>query len=283
MGTTHQMCPKPINSNLFEDPRSFSYTISGNGTADVFQANYLRDYHDVATTVYDELGTAHDLTIRMEKVIDTISPLDTWTWEVVNASDVDVGSPLVATNGNVGYQGNGLIRFNSNGRFANMELLNDIVIDPNSMAGNINVAADLTKTTQFDSEYTTQVVDQNGFAMGVMQGLNIDESGYVKVIFSNGVTDAYARIATKVFTNPEGLSKVGDTSFIETFNSGDGMVMAPQSSSAGAILAGTLEMSNVDLAQEFTNMIITQRGFQANTRVITTSDEMLTDLIGLKR
>jgi flagellar hook protein FlgE len=90
-------------------------------------------------------------------------------------------------------------------------------------------------------------------------------------------------MALATFSNPGGLQKEGDNNFIKTNNSGDAVVRAPAQAEAGSILAGSLENSNVDLAEQFTDMITTQRGFQAASRVITTSDEVLQELLNLKR
>ena len=278
----------PVGVNVFEEPKDFVYSISSSGEGEpaVFRASYIRDYHDVAGRIYDSLGTEHTMTIRYERIAD-VGGLATWRWQVINVTDVDPNSGLTSSNGLPGFQGEGTIQFDADGRLASSVITTPILIDPNNRGNRIQITPDFSEDTQYamkDVEgYTNQQVDQDGYAMGVMTGINIDEYGYIKIIYSNGEVDPYARIALKVFTNPTGLSKVGDTAFAETFNSGEGMIMAPWTNSAGKILAGTLEMSNVNLAEEFTNMIITQRGFQANTRVITTSDEMLTDLIGLKR
>jgi flagellar hook protein FlgE len=102
-------------------------------------------------------------------------------------------------------------------------------------------------------------------------------------VFSNGRSRPLARLAVASFNNPSGLLKAGDSRFRSTTTSGAALVGESGSAGRGTISAGTLEMSNVELAQEFTNLIIAQRGFQANSRIITSSDEMLQDLVNLKR
>ena len=101
--------------------------------------------------------------------------------------------------------------------------------------------------------------------------------------FTNGVTQALAQIALARFNNPSGLLRQGDNMFTESANSGLPVLGFAGTSDTSSITPGALENSNVDLSQEFTSMIITQRGFQANARVITTSDEMLQELVNLKR
>jgi flagellar hook protein FlgE len=114
------------------------------------------------------------------------------------------------------------------------------------------------------------------------------EAGFQSVSIGNigpgaGVPTKLAHIASVKFTNPDGLSQEGQGYFVGTINSGEPVATVPGNSGTGTFRAGALEMSNVDLSREFTEMIITQRGFQANTRMITVSDEMLSELISMKR
>ncbi len=102
-------------------------------------------------------------------------------------------------------------------------------------------------------------------------------------MFSNQQKQSLGKLALANFTNPAGLEKFGSTSFVTSSNSGLAQIGEAGSGGRGTLLGGTLEMSNVDLAAEFTNMIVSQRGFQANSRVITTSDQMLQELVDLKR
>lgn len=111
----------------------------------------------------------------------------------------------------------------------------------------------------------------------------IGADGVLRGVFSDGVQRDMARIAVADFTNPMGLEKVGETSFRVSANSGDPINGVPGEQGNGKIVAGALEMSNVDLAAEFTNLILAQRGFQASSRVITTSDSVLEDLVNIKR
>ncbi len=119
--------------------------------------------------------------------------------------------------------------------------------------------------------------------MGVLESFDIDVSGTVTGFFSNGLNQAIGQVALARFVNNQGLEKVGETMFDATSNSGIAEVVVPASPGLGSVAAGFLEMSNVDLANEFTSMIIAQRGFQANAKTITTSDQMLQELMNLKR
>jgi flagellar hook protein FlgE len=123
----------------------------------------------------------------------------------------------------------------------------------------------------------------NGNTAGTINDFTISANGEVVGIFTNGERKVLSRIGLADFDNPSGLLKVGGNLFIDTPNSGTPKYGAPSEGSFGDLNPGALEMSNVDLSQEFTDMITTQRGFQANSRIITTTDEMLQELVNLKR
>ena len=137
--------------------------------------------------------------------------------------------------------------------------------------------------TQYASESSTKVFSQNGFPMGYLEDYRIDQSGTITGIFSNGNNRELGQIALATFRNPGGLEKAGETNFQESINSGIANIGTVGLAGKGTILAGSLEMSNVDLAEQFTDMIVTQRGFQANSRTIQTSDRMLQEVLTLKR
>jgi flagellar hook protein FlgE len=137
--------------------------------------------------------------------------------------------------------------------------------------------------TQFSSPSTTKAIEQDGYGMGYMESFNIDNSGVITGVYSNGIKQPVAQVAMSVFTNPQGLTAAGENLFEVSNNSGLANTGPANSAGRGKIIAGSLEMSNVDLSDQFTDMIITQRGFQANSRTITTSDQMLQEVINLKR
>ena len=146
-----------------------------------------------------------------------------------------------------------------------------------------NVKVDLSQLTQYAGLSTLTTESQDGAIPGTLSGFAIGADGVVTGSFSNGQTRQLARLAVASFANPGGLEKAGNSSWRATVDSGLAQVGVPSSGQRGSLVAGTLEMSNVDLAQEFTNLIIAQRGFQANSRMITASDEILQDLINIKR
>ncbi|MGH2685353.1 MAG: flagellar hook protein FlgE [Actinomycetota bacterium] len=137
--------------------------------------------------------------------------------------------------------------------------------------------------TQFGGSSDAAALGQDGSTSGYLRAFAIGDDGVLSGVFSNGRSRPLARLAVANFNNPSGLVKAGDSRFRSTTTSGAALVGESGSAGRGGISAGTLEMSNVELAQEFTNLIIAQRGFQANSRIITSSDEMLQDLVNLKR
>ncbi len=127
------------------------------------------------------------------------------------------------------------------------------------------------------------VSGQNGSATGKLESFTLGNDGSLIGSFSNGTKQVLAKIALAKFTNPTGLEKAGGSSYVATANSGGVQLGGAGDPGIGTLAGGSLEMSNVDLSQEFTNLIVAQRGFQANARIITTSDEVLQELTQLKR
>ena len=146
-----------------------------------------------------------------------------------------------------------------------------------------NVGAYRDAITQFGDASSTKAVRQNGYGMGYLETFKIDQSGTITGVYTNGSNRVIGQIALASFTNPGGLEKAGENTYVVSNNSGQPNVGASGTAGKGKVIAGTLEMSNVDLAEQFTDMIVTERGFQANSRTITTSDQMLQELLQLKR
>ena len=142
---------------------------------------------------------------------------------------------------------------------------------------------DATALRQFAGQSSVAAISQDGSALGTLQSFTIGQDGVVTGVFSNGRTRPIGQIALAAFSNSSGLEKTGNSLYRASVNSGLPQVGQAGSGGRGVLAGSTLEMSNVDLAQEFTNLIIAQRGFQANSRVITASDELLQDLVNLKR
>lgn len=229
-------------------------------------------------SVYDSQGNLYNLSGNFMKNAD-----NTWTFtpsgKIVDKSGKTVanvtGTPST-------------IKFDANGEYDSLNTIaNSITIDPAggpySGAGPFTVNLDFAAMKQFGSESTAKATGQDGWTDGTLNGVSINSSGIIVGSFTNGKTKDLARVALAVFNNPAGLIKNGSNMYSASNNSGLPDVGESGTGGRGTFSGGTLEMSNVDLAQEFSNMIITQRGFQANSKIITTTDEMLEQLANLKR
>ncbi len=139
------------------------------------------------------------------------------------------------------------------------------------------------RVTQYSDSTSLTVMTQNGAPAGVLQSMSVGTDGVIMGSYSNGLTNPIAMLAVAMFSNPEGLERVTGSNWRASSNSGLAQVGTTGSGGRGSIAPGTLEMSNVDLALEFTELIRSQRGFQANSRVVTSSDELLQEIVNLKR
>jgi len=148
---------------------------------------------------------------------------------------------------------------------------------------NVQLGTPAEPMTQYAGQNSIAALSQNGAAMGALQSFSIAPNGTVLGVFSNGVRQPVGQIAMANFTNPGGLEKVGGSMYRPSANSGLVQTGSAGTGGRGLLAGGVIEMSNVDLAAEFTNLIVAQRGFQANSRIISASDELLQDLVNLKR
>lgn len=137
--------------------------------------------------------------------------------------------------------------------------------------------------TQFSEKSSTKAYEQDGYGMGYLENFKIDQSGVITGVYSNGANRTIGQIAMASFANQGGLEKAGENTYVQSNNSGYANVSVSGVAGKGKLIAGALEMSNVDLTEQFTDMIITQRGFQANSKTIQTSDTMLDTVLNLKR
>jgi flagellar hook protein FlgE len=145
------------------------------------------------------------------------------------------------------------------------------------------VTVDMSALTGYAGITSVEAASQDGQEAGTLQSFSLSPDGTLMGSFSNGLKQAVGQLALASFANPTGLSKAGSSLYRTSVNSGDPMIGTAGTNGRGALAGGALEMSNVDLSSEFTNLIVAQRGFQANSRVITTSDELLQELVNLKR
>jgi len=233
--------------------------------------------HSTSITVYDALGEAHILTMTFKKT----SIKNQWEWEVSLS-----GNEVIAA-GN-----RGIITFNADGSLNTFTYENGVTaleFDPGTGADTVRIQFEVGEPnsfagiTQFSSSSTTVANSQDGYTNGDLVNINIDQTGKITGIFSNGVNKTLAQIVLAKFTNPNGLYREGNNMYSVSANSGLPIYVIAGETIQSEIIPGTLEMSNVNLAQEFTDMILAQRGFQANARVITTSDDLLNELVNIKR
>jgi flagellar hook protein FlgE len=234
-------------------------------------------YKDMSITVYDSLGTKHELKMVMWK-----TAADKWDWKF-DKTGMDISAAGITETA-----GTHPITFKNDGSVDTVGFVAPVVrFTPNSGAADVTINVDLGSgvngVSQFAGSSTAVIRDQDGYTNGTLQSFAIDSTGTIVGAFTNGTTQALGRIELADFNNPEGLVRVGDNMYSTTSNSGSPVLGYAGSGSTSTIASGALEMSNVDLAQEFTDMIVAQRGFQANGKVITTSDQMLQDLVDLKR
>jgi flagellar hook protein FlgE len=224
-------------------------------------------------TVYDSLGNPVQL-----RLVFTKQGANEWQWELFYGDE----EPAVAS---------GTLSFDdpdNPGRLSDPAGPVEVTVPLSSLAPDLG-ADDLTfeidfgGITQYGGASTVALGNQDGYASGSLESFAIDGNGVITGLYSNGRTQVIGQVALALFTNPGGLLKAGNNLYAESSNSGPAAVGAAGTGGRGALTPGALEMSNVDLAQEFTNMITAQRGFQANARVITTSDELLQELISLRR
>ncbi len=224
--------------------------------------------------VVDSLGNTHDLQIVAQKTSST-------EWQI--------GYVLPNNDDEFTFTSLGDVTFGADGTVTGSTLTPTINITAQNLSPNYTGTADplainidFSNITQYGSGSTIDVDTIDGNTEGFLEGFNISAAGEIFGVYTNGNVQSLGQIALANFNNPEGLTKSGDNLYQVSNNSGVPNVgIAGQD--MGTINGGSLEMSNVDLSEEFTEMIVAQRGFQANTRIITTSDEILQELVNLKR
>lgn len=253
----------------------------------------------VPMVVYDKLGNEYKVTMNFKKAATQPTGATAWDMTLGGITDskgtaypttnVKLGttsgtgtSKTVTTAGiSVVFNADGTLKTGTSGTTDKIGLeIPDLGIGTDKFDIDINVLG----LTGFASDSTAKPTDVNGYPAGTLTTFNVGTDGIITGIYSNGEQQALGMVAVTTFANPGGLTKVGDNLYIPSTNSGDYTKgVKPGSDGSGTLNPGTLEMSNVDLSKEFTDMIITQRGFQANSRIITASDEMLQELVNLKR
>lgn len=242
--------------------------------------------HKSSIDVFDSLGSTHTVTFEFRKTGDL-----EWSYRVeVPEPGSLVGAPTDSTGTTIreNVLESGTVTFNTDG---SLKGYNPPTLTYNPGSGGDPIVLDLdfgttsayNGLTSVDSESTTNAISQNGYTAGDLAGIRVDSEGKVIGSFDNGISAALAQVAVATFANNSGLVSQGGNLFAVSANSGDPTVGTAGTSTRGTIASSSLEMSNVDLSRSLTELIIVQRGFQANSRTITTSDELLTELLQLKR
>jgi flagellar hook protein FlgE len=227
-----------------------------------------------SVTIYDESGASHVVTAYFVKTATE----GEWEWHIV---DDETGTEFTPTpTPTLNFTSTGLIEAGSGGP-------TDITIDytgnPQNMRLAFNGRLGGDASNQYPMASTTNFQTQNGYPPGVLQNVTVSPEGIISGHYSNGqILDRY-QLTLATFNNPQGLSREGGNLFAMTLESGVAYTKSPGEGGTGKINPNSLEQSNVDLATEFVKMIISQRGFQANAKVITTTDEILAELMNLKR
>jgi flagellar hook protein FlgE len=258
-----------LNLSAAETPPTVAFD------ATVFPPDTDSYNHSTATTIYDSLGTAHTATMFYRKIADN-------QWNVytfVDGANVTVGGSTFAD-----------VQFTTAGALAtstgDVDAVGNIAMDTFNPGGGaadiVGLTFDYSATTQFGSDFAVNELTQDGFTSGRLSGVDVDASGVVFAQFTNGQSEPLGKIALARFTNNQGLRQIGDTSWAESFSSGNAQLGEAGTSSYGLIQSGALENSNVDLATQLVNLITAQRNFQANAQVITTADAITQSVINIR-
>lgn len=257
--------------------------------------------------IYDSTGNIHELSVNFSRVPNTSNQ-----WQAVvnvDAENADFTQTRVGLGTNDGVENTFIVTFDN---FGNLESVTDsagnvtgedgeIVLqasytvpdsnpdeegNPYRQTFNINlgtIGSTTNTITQFASKSTTKAYSQDGYAMGYLDNFKIDASGVITGVYSNGTNRTIGQLAMATFANDRGLEKAGDSTYVESINSGMARIGESGTAGRGSLMAGALEMSNVDLSEQMTDMIVTQRGFQANSKTIQTADTLLETVLSLKR
>lgn len=240
--------------------------------------------HETTMKVYDSLGNAHNVKVQFQR---KDAGTDTDRTFVVTITEVN-GKTTIPTEPDPAIE----LKFDSAGVLDKTALPETTlkIGDTNDGldgAKQLEINLDFSKLTSYAADKGQKsdaaALEINGYTSGKLEDFTISATGEIEGVFTNGVVQILGRVGLANFKNPSGLLKTGGNMYRETSNSGDAMFGYAGTGGFGALNPGAVEMSNVDISREFTDMITTQRGFQANSRIITTSDEMLQEIVNMKR
>ena len=237
------------------------------------------DTYSTPLTVYDSLGSSHVLTFTYTK-----TGTNAWDSQVtLPAADTGgTGSPTVVASGSLAFNSSGALT--SPASAVSGITVNGLVdgAAPLNLTWNLYDPNGGSNLTQVASQSTTSTTNQNGYASGTLQKFTIGADGIIQGSFSNGQSQDIGQIALANFANNQGLQLIGGNDYAPTLASGSPVIGAPASGGRGSMTGGAVELSNVDISTEFTQLIVTQRGFQANARVVTTFDSISNETINLQ-
>ncbi|MBO6575801.1 MAG: flagellar hook protein FlgE [Rhodothermales bacterium] len=226
------------------------------------------DQVNISTVIYDDQGTAHTALITYEKTAD-----DTWSYDISYGGSLTPAAFASTT---------GTLDFDTDGELISNTPI-DVTWDSEYTDSNTTFQINIENITQNSGNDTAIVRSQDGYQSGKLVGYSIAPDGMMSLNYSNGEAENIYQLAVASVNNPNGLDNVGDGLYGTTAASGNMITGRAGNEVETGVVAGALEMSNVDLATEFTDMIVAQRGYQAGARVITTSDEILQETVNLKR
>jgi flagellar hook protein FlgE len=289
--------PEPINisglSSLAQATTSIEVAanLDSNGAIPVggfdptsFPSAFATSTHATSMAVYDSLGGAHNATVFF-----TRTGVNAWRYDVAfDAGEVTNPPPGALGAGDPLIVGNGTLAFNPDGTLASVTPTSPTTItfpgaNAQTVAFDFGTAGTPDGLTQNAGTFALRFQAQDGFGTGELLGLNFSDDGFVEALFSNGQTRVINQVALARFANDEGLQPLGNQLYRSSVDSGEAIVDVPGTGGRGSIVGGALEGSNVSIAEQFIDLISAQRSFQANTRVITASDQLLTELINIVR
>jgi flagellar hook protein FlgE len=241
--------------------------LAGNLDSRVFTQTGIQSTQ-LTMRVFDTLGTEHLLTMTLTET----GTANQWDWTVAGSGGTTVS-------------GSGTLTFDPSTGTMTSGNPGSITVTPPPGSGipAFPITLRMDDVYQRASEMQVQMSSQNGFAPGSLSAFSVGTDGVITGLYTNGLTRPLGQIALAIFANANGLERVGANLWRNTDNSGIPVIGTPRTGGRGSINSGFLEQSNIDIGNEFTELIVTQRGFQANTKVVTTVDEMLQDLINMKR
>jgi flagellar hook protein FlgE len=285
-----------INLDASQSVPAAAFTLDGNG--DGVQSDPANYNFSSTTTAYDAQGGAHQVTMYFVK-----TGANAWTVHYAVADPSNSGEYMEAgqTSGGAGNPPAGAattqaFTFNTNGSLANDNSgtamtfnfgggvpAQNVTFNFGTGTGETPAGTGLDMSSQYASSFSVMSVLQDGYGAGSLRSVSVSDAGIITGVFTNGQTRSIGQVALARFIAPTELMKLGNNLYGESYDSGQPIIGMASSSGLGKVLSSSLELSNVDLAQEFVKMISSQRGFEANSKIITTTDQLLQELVNLKQ